>query len=455
MGLFGKNREGGFMDEIRCDEASYLIWKWRPNGKANDSHRENAIRWGSSLRVRQGSVAVFVHSIDGQIAQDFIEGPFDGLLNTQNLPVIASIIGAAYDGGTPWQAEVYFINMAQIIQVKFAVPYFDVYDPRFLDFGVPVAARGTITFRIRDYLEFIELHRLDDFDIEAFRGQLRDAISKYAKGIIANIPSEHGIPLVQMETRIMQISELIERCVSQRLEQDFGVMVSGVDVAAVEVDKQSEGYKQLLAVTKDISTATVQAQAETNIKNLQDMQRINAENMEETLRIQREEGQYAQHLQTQGANFDVYKFGRQADAAIAGAEALGEMGANGGASINGDGGMNPAGMMAGIAMGGVIGQNMASMMNGMMGAVNQEQVQMQTPPPVPMTAYNVVINGQSSGPFDMAALAQMASSGQISSDSYVWKRGMNDWAKASDVQELSGLFCESTTDMPPIPSDAQ
>ena len=26
MGLFGKPKAGGFMDEIRCDEQSYLIW---------------------------------------------------------------------------------------------------------------------------------------------------------------------------------------------------------------------------------------------------------------------------------------------------------------------------------------------------------------------------------------------------------------------------------------------
>ena len=31
MGIF-KKKNGGFMDEIRCDEPSYLIWKWRPSG---------------------------------------------------------------------------------------------------------------------------------------------------------------------------------------------------------------------------------------------------------------------------------------------------------------------------------------------------------------------------------------------------------------------------------------
>ena len=61
MALFGKPKAGGFMDEIRCDEPSYLIWKWHPTGsQAGNNSRENAIRWGSSLRVKDGEVAVFV-----------------------------------------------------------------------------------------------------------------------------------------------------------------------------------------------------------------------------------------------------------------------------------------------------------------------------------------------------------------------------------------------------------
>ena len=33
MTLFDRNnRKGGLMDEIRCDESSYLIWKWHPSG---------------------------------------------------------------------------------------------------------------------------------------------------------------------------------------------------------------------------------------------------------------------------------------------------------------------------------------------------------------------------------------------------------------------------------------
>ena len=150
MSLFNRNiKKGGFMDEIRCDEPSYLIWKWHPSGvQQGETVRENSIRWGSSLRVKDGEVAVFVYKQKDGTMQDFIVGPFDQIIKTANFPVLSSIIGLAYEGGTPFQAEVYFINLARIIQVKFGVPFFDVYDPRFEDFGVPVAVRGTVSFGI-------------------------------------------------------------------------------------------------------------------------------------------------------------------------------------------------------------------------------------------------------------------------------------------------------------------
>ena len=71
MGLFNR-KEGGVMDVIRCDEEQYLVWKWRPAGQAaNSTSKENAIRWGSSLRVKQGETAVFVYKKDGEQVMDF------------------------------------------------------------------------------------------------------------------------------------------------------------------------------------------------------------------------------------------------------------------------------------------------------------------------------------------------------------------------------------------------
>lgn len=461
MALFNNKSNGGLMDEIRCDEQDYLIWKWHPkDAQPGSNTRENAIRWGSSLRVRDGSVAVFVYKQKDGTIQDYIEGPFDQTIKTTNFPVLASIVGLAYDGGTPFQAEVYFINLAQVIQTKFAVPFFDVYDPRFLDFGVPTAVRGTLTFKISDYREFIKLHRLDNFDIDLFKKQIKDAVTRYVKGAVANAPSDYGIPAVQIERRITEVNNAIFPLISQRLNDNFGVDVSGVDISAIEVDKTSEGYQQLKAVTLDVSTQTVQAQAAVNIKNLEDQQRINAENMEETLRIQREEAQYAQRKTTQSANFPAYQLETQAAVGIAGAEALGQMGANGALDMgnagggNGDG-MNPAAMMAGMAMGGAIGQNMAGMMGGMMNGVKQQTPGM-VPPPVPTISYHVASNGQATGPYDLATLSQMAQSGIFTQESLVWKEGMANWETAGTIQELSPVFGSVPPEVPggcipPIP----
>lgn len=434
MGLFDKiKNDGGFMNVIRCDEPSYLIWKWRPEGAQAGSNRENEIRWGSSLRVKDGEVAVFVYKQNNGTVQDFIVGPFDSILETKNLPVLADIVGLVYNDKSPFQAEVYFINLAQIVQVKFGVPYFDIYDPRFMDFGVPVAVRGTISFKIADYREFIKLHRLNTFTLADFQMQIRDAVTRYIKDVVANAPASNNIPVVQIETKTAQINDVAEMDIKERLQEKFGVYVSGVDIGAIEIDKSSEGYKQLMAVTKDVTTAQVQAQTVDYI---------------ERLRIQREEGQYAQHKQTQSANIGAFQVEKQAEVGVAGANALGQMGANGAGGVNlGDSGtgFNPAAMMAGIALGGAVGQNIAGTMNGMMNGVNQ-----QTPPPIPTVLFHVAVNGAAKGPFDMNTLAQMINTGSLTRDTLVWKTGMANWEPAGNVSEFNSLFGILPPPVPPI-----
>lgn len=439
MGLFNKTEKtGGFMDEIRCDEPSYLIWKWHPAGaQSGNNNRENAIRWGSSLRVKDGEVAVFVYNQKNGVMQDYIEGPYDEIVKTENLPVLASIIGLAYDGGTPFQAEVYFINLAQIIQVKFGVPFFDIYDPRFADFGVPVAVRGTVSFHIADYREFIKLHRLNNFRLDDFQKQIRDAVSRYVKDTVANAPAANNIPVIQIETKTAQINDVVEYDISERLKEGFGVLVSGVDIGAIEIDKSSEGYRQLMAVTKDITATRIEAETQDYV---------------ERLRIQREEGQYAMHKQTQTANIGAFQVEKQAEVGIAGAQALGQMGANGAGDVNlsgGGEGFNMAAMMASMAVGGAVGQNIAGAMNNMMGGINQQTAPGAVPPPIPTAAYHVAVNGQATGPFALSALAQMTANGQLTGDSLVWKNGMAQWEKAIAVDELKGLFSK----MPPIPEE--
>ena len=443
MGLFGNKSEGGMMDVIRCDEQEYLVWKWRPSGEANSTKKENAIRYGSSLRVKDGEMAVFVYQQKDGALQDYITGPYDQTIKTANFPVLSGIVGLAFGGASPFQAEIYFINLSGNIQIKFGVPYFDVFDPRFLDFAVPMAARGTITFNITDYLNFIKLNRLINFELEDLNKQIKDAVSKYVKAVITNAPADNNMPVLQMERKLLDINDLIASKIKDRLEADFGVNMKGFDLASIEVDKESEGYAELRKVTADQTTKTTVAQTDVSIKNLEDMQSINAQNMEETLRIQREEAQRSQKLQTETNFIGTHALNQQTDVLKTGAASLGNMG-----DMGGGGGMNPAGMMTGMMMGGAMGNQMAGMMNNMGQNMQQQQ---NTPPPPPTISYSVSVNGQTAGPFNLEQLQQMVQNGQLTENTHVWKQGMAAWEIAANVEELVNLFGAVPPPPPPPP----
>jgi membrane protease subunit (stomatin/prohibitin family) len=444
MGLFGQKKEGGLADVIRCDEKDYLIWKWRPTLSKGASKKENALRWGSSLRVKDGEVAVFVYkkSAGGEI-QEFIEGPFDETLKTANFPILSSLIGAAFDGKSPFQAEVYFINLAGIIPVKFRVPYFDVFDPRFLDFPVPMAVGGMLSFNITDYRAFIKLHRMIDFDLAEFTQQIREAMNKYVKGAVSNIPGAHGIPVLQIERKVLEINELIQPQLKKALEEDYGVNLKRLDISAIDVDKESEGFEELRLITADQQKAIIGQQTQSTIDNIATMQ----DNMAKTLEIQRRNAL----LQAEQANLAAFQVEKQSEVLKEAATSLGKMGniphtGGGGQEHTGGGSsFNPISVMTGLALGGAMGGQMANMV----GQMGQNIQSSPVPPPLPQIAYNIAVDGQSSGPYPLLQLQQMALQGQLTRETYVWKQGMSDWTLAGDVAELAPLFAPTPPPAPP------
>ena len=482
MGLFNWKKEGGLTDQIRCDEKDYLIWKWRPKGhELNSTSRENAIRWGTSLSVSNTEIAVFVYRQKDGTVEEYIEGPADKTLSTANLPILASLIGLAYDGGTPFQAEVYFFNLKRAVQFDFRVPYFDVYDPRTSkgdltvskgDLTVPISVEGSVTLGLEASVEgvkkFISVNGLDDFMVADFEEQIYNGLMRLIKQVVANAPSDLNLPVTQLDRRIYEISEHLESLLRKDIESDFGIELKRLDISVIDIDKSSSGYKQIVRLSElemerrektaqaDIETTLNQtyAKSEVIIDNLRDTQRIGAENMEEQLRLQREAYERNQKLQTESSFFETHKLNiqteAQRDVLKSAAESLGQMGAVDLGSGGGTG-FNPAGMMTGMAMGGAMGTQMSNMMNQMGNTMMGGGPGQQVPPPPPQSAYMIVLNGQSSGPFNMSQLAQFVSTGQMQKSTYVWKQGMPNWAEAGVILELQSLFTSNPSVPPPIP----
>ena len=424
MGLFDRKKEGGLMDVIRCDQENYLVWKWRPSGEANSTKKENSIRYGSSLRVKDGEVAVFFYKQNNGTQQDFIVGPYDGKIETVNFPILTSIVGSLWGGNSPFQAEIYFMNLQGNNQIRFAVPYFDVADPRFPDFCVPVAVRGTITFNLTDYKQFIKLNRLIDFDLEKFSLQIKGAVAKYVKNFVANCPQDNNIPVLQLERKVVEISDLVQARLASQFEDDFGVNLKRMDISAIEIDKESDNYYELSRLTKEQQMR----RAEIDTEQYERVSKLSAE---------------SQFIQAHAIN-------QQADVLKTAAQSMGQMG---GMDLGGGSGMNPAGMMMGMAMGGAMGNQMAGMMNNF-GQATQPQQQMggvATPPMPGSVQYMIAVNGQQYGPYNMQQMQQMAQSGQINAQTLVWAQGMPQWVAAGSVAELAQLFMATPPPMPPTP----
>ncbi len=421
MGLFGNKTEGGLMDVIRCDEQEYLVWKWRPTGEANSTKKENAIRYGSSLRVKDGEMAVFVYQQKDGSIYDYITGPFDQTIKTTNFPVLTNIVGIAFGGASPFQAEIYYINLSGNIQIKFGIPYFDIYDPRFMDLGVPCTVRGTLTFNITDYRNFIKLNRLVNFDLDALKNQIKDFFIRKTKSVVMNIPQESNIPVMQIERKIDEIGEIVQSKLKETLQNDFGINLKRLDIGTIELDKEHSHYLQLKKSTADQQTKFIEAKTG-----------IEVENLSETMRIQRK----GMELGVEGSNFAVHQLNQQTDVLKTAAEGLGQMG---NVDFGGGGGMNPVGLMAGMAVGGAMGNQMGGMMNN----INK------TPPPQPSIAFHISINGQQSGPYNFEQLKQYVQSGQFTKNHHVWKEGMLSWELASNVAELTSVFVSVPPPPPP------
>lgn len=359
-------------------------------------------------------------------------------------------------------------NLSKGSQVNFAIPYFDVFDPRLQDYGVPVAVHGAVVYAIEDMDLFHSVNRNEAYSDETFKNKLRGQLTKFIKSVVSNAPSDAQIPVVQIERKIFEISELVQQRVTPQVEKLFGITIRSLDITGINVDKESRGYRELKALTADLEKERMMAQHNAQMSNFnlnndlqqdmlrkqselnidamdrkqeldlggqEELQRMNLENQRETMRIQREEMQRASRLQTEqtflGAHQANLNAGVLNNATENGINAFRQQ-PMGGMNNGMNNGMGGAPQMPGHkGMG-------APQMPGMGAAVPQVQ-------------YYIGINGQQYGPCDWNELQQLTQQGQLTQQSYVWKNGMAQWEFAGNVAELAPLFQGTAPQMPGMP----
>ncbi|MBK9089383.1 MAG: SPFH domain-containing protein [Holophagales bacterium] len=109
------------------------------------------IRWGSQLIVREGQSALFLR--DGRSMQVFEPGRH--VLTTQTVAGLTGFVaGLAYDGETPFRAEVVFVGRQLFRDLRWGTPE-PVYIPDPVLLQIPVRANGRFAIRVSDPTVFV------------------------------------------------------------------------------------------------------------------------------------------------------------------------------------------------------------------------------------------------------------------------------------------------------------
>lgn len=195
MGLFDKLRNE-FIDIIEWVDNSddTIVWKF--------PRYQNEIKMDAKLTVRESQLAVFMN--EGVIADVFKPGMYT--LNTQNMPILATLKGWKYGFNSPYKADIFFVSTRQFVNQKWGTK-----NPVMLrdaEFGpVRLRAFGSFAFRVKDAGAFIKevAATNPEFTVEGVNEQLRNLA--VTRGIDAIAQAK--IPVLDLAANYDEVSTLI------------------------------------------------------------------------------------------------------------------------------------------------------------------------------------------------------------------------------------------------------
>lgn len=203
MGLFDKLR-GELIDIIEWTDSSSdsMVYRFE--------RYENEIKMGAKLTVREGQAAVFISK--GKIADIYDAGMYT--LETDNMPILSTLMGWKHGFHSPFKAEVYFVNTRRFTDLKWGTKH--PITLRDAEFGpVRLRAFGTYVIKVTDPGKFIqEIVGTDGhFTTDEITDQLRNLIVAR----FADIVGESKIPVLDLAANYDELGQFV----TDKISADF------------------------------------------------------------------------------------------------------------------------------------------------------------------------------------------------------------------------------------------
>lgn len=202
---------GEFIDVIHWtdDTRDTMVWRFEREG--------HEIKYGAKLTVREGQAAVFVH--EGQIADVFTPGLY--MLETNNMPILTTIMHWDHGFKSPFKSEIYFINTNRFTNLKWGTknPVM-MRDPEFG--AVRLRAFGTYTVKVADPAKFLtEIVGTDgEFTADEVTFQIRNVIVQEFSRAIAR----SGLPVLDMAANTSDVGNLVAEAIDPTIGE-YGLTI--------------------------------------------------------------------------------------------------------------------------------------------------------------------------------------------------------------------------------------
>lgn len=220
--------------------------------------KDNVIKKGSVLTVREGQVAIFCDK--GKTADLFSPGMYK--LDTDSLPIITSLLSWKFGFETPFKSDIFFINTKEFTGIRWgtANPV-----PIETEYGfVRLRGHGTYSFKIAEPSVFFR--SLSGTSQQYTLRSVCDTMRALLVGSISSAFGTCGISLGDMASRYKDLSDAVKASVTDRLTE-LGIVLTAFDVENLslppELEKAVDENARLgiMRGTIDVYTRLAQADA--------------------------------------------------------------------------------------------------------------------------------------------------------------------------------------------------
>ena len=177
------------------------------------------------------------------------EGPFGAgrhTLTTENIPLLGKAIGLPFGGKSPFTAEVWFVNRATNLDVRWGTPDpIQLQDPMY-KVMVSVRAFGQYGVRIVDSKRFLLklVGTLKQFDVATLSEYLRGAFITRIKTGIANAIISEGKSVLDISTQLDSLSEKLKLSLGAEM-LEYGIALSQFNIHSINVPEDDSAMQSL------------------------------------------------------------------------------------------------------------------------------------------------------------------------------------------------------------------